>query len=88
MIKNEIDVNSSNIIKRIRSGDIDLEKHITVLKDEIDLTGAKNIIAIGRATESILRKELDGYDVVYIPHYSMRISKERYKDACLKLLME
>lgn len=79
---------STEVIKYMKKNPKELKRHIETFKKEIDLLEEKPIlIAMGNETYKILKQlRNDGYEVLKIPHYAHRISKENYRARVLDAL--
>lgn len=57
-------------------------ENVRLLLEEIDALGARDplLVAFGRAVERIARRNLgDSFEIVRIPHYAIRVSREEYR---------
>lgn len=88
VIKHYPEVCSSNVRKNLKNGLIDLRKNYDMLRNEINILGNPTIIAFGNDAFGLLLDEFSDMTVVKIPHYSMFISKEKYRNRCLDILKD
>ncbi len=89
VIKDLVD-KDSNSVRQILKQSPQIERHnIDLLRKELDEVGANNptLIALGKPAYAILRRHLGReLRVVYLPHYSMYISKEDYRESVYRVL--
>lgn len=88
IIKDHPEKNSDQVIKHIQKNPDVLKKNVEELKKELSiLGGSPTLIALGREVENWLKKELsDEFNIVYLPHYSSRVEKVKYREKVLELL--
>jgi len=89
IIKDFEQVVSGEVISYLKKNKDFEEKNIALFNQElIDLkTNNPLIIAFGKHTYNILNRHLrDKYRIIKVPHYSMYISKEDYKNEVEKVL--
>lgn len=90
IIKGEVNPKSKEVITKFKTNEVFRNKQISTFRKEIETFDNKNIklIAIGRATETMLKKYFSCYKIIYIKHYSTWIAKEKYKELIRKTLEE
>lgn len=88
LIKSHPDTISTNVIKGINKKQIKIEKHIEILKRELEILGEKPIlVALGGDVYDVIKKHLaNEYKIIKIYHYSYRMSKEKYREHLLETL--
>ena len=82
---------SGEVVSYLKTNKDFEEQNITLFKQELkDLkTEAPLILAFGRTTNDILTKYFrKEYKIVKIPHYSMHISKEVYKEVVASIIKQ
>lgn len=93
LIKGEVEVNSANIQKRIRSGDLDINRHIsdfvTEMKD-IGATESPFFILFGGLVSELFTKYLAGDYPLYVScqHYAVYGSSETWASETLERLLK
>jgi hypothetical protein len=91
IIKNFPDINSGNVIKKLKENPQIEIKNITDFRQEIIYLGSSNpiIIALGDATYKILTKHFEEeFKVLKITHFSYRIGPEKYKQNVHQVLLQ
>ena len=89
VIKHYPEVDSAKVMKYLKQHNDVIENNINDFKREIAILSKNKpiLIAIGTDSFNILNAYLSNeYKIVKIPHYSMHISKEDYRDRVLKEL--
>ena len=89
VIKHYPEVYSAKVMKYLKQHNDVIENNINDFKREIAILSKNKpiLIAIGTDSFNILNAYLSNeYKIVKIPHYSMHISKEDYRDRVLKEL--
>lgn len=89
VIKHYPEVDSAKVMKYLKQHNDVIENNINDFKREIAILSKNKpiLIAIGTDSFNILNAYLSSeYKIVKIPHYSMHISKEDYRDSVLKEL--
>ena len=85
LFKDVPEARSGRIRDALRKGEIDIDGHIRVLKEELGMLGHPVVIAFGNLVYDCLSKNLTSFKVVRLRHYSDYCSKERYREEVLGL---
>ena len=88
IIKEYSELDSRKVVSEIRNGNIRIEDHINMFKEELSFLSDEKpiLIAVGNDSFNILNDNLhDEYEIHKITHYSARIKKEDYKKEVLEL---
>ncbi len=89
IIKNYPEVDSSKVMSYLKKHEYIVQNNIREFEKEIKIISKDMpiLIAIGNDSFNILKKYLiNKYKIIKIPHYSMYISKEKYRVEVLKIL--
>ncbi len=92
VFKHEVEVDSSEVLKKIGSNEIDVKSHFQFLEQEIsDLepTSKPIVYAFGSSTFKFLETHLSPKTyskIVKLTHYAHYISKEKYREGVLNCL--
>jgi hypothetical protein len=89
IIKDHKDVDSSNVMERIRNDPQLLSTNVEGFRNEMSAIGAKNpiLVALGGATYRLLQDQLGrDFKVVKMTHYAHRISETAYKNEVWEML--
>lgn len=92
VLKDEIDVSSSNVMARIRKGLIDVDQHIVQFRHEMSAIGANDqtlFVVFGKGSKSLFAKYLQASypKVVFCEHFaSTHRPKATWRDETLKAL--
>jgi hypothetical protein len=81
IIKDHPDINSQNVLKKLKKDPSIEAKSIESFKSEITDLGVKEplIIALGKPSYEILQRNFNPNRVVYLTHFSHYINLEKYK---------
>ncbi|MAF82903.1 MAG: hypothetical protein CL797_02225 [Chromatiales bacterium] len=89
IIKNNIEIDSSKIPNYLKNNPSIEKDNMKIFKEELRDLGCDNplIISVGALTHIILKRNFDEtYNIINIPHYAVRISKEKYREKILAIL--
>ena len=87
LIKNFPELHSENVISYLKHDQDLLKKNIDVFDNEMELLGKPVLVAMGEPVYDLLMKTVaDRFQIIKIPHYSYRISKENYRAEVLDSL--